>query len=260
MDTDLKTRYNNLLREIPKIDCDIKVLYDKGKDPSGLEEQLEGKKEELAQLSREIYSDKANDAILLVVSAPSGAGKTTVCRKLLDMIPGLHFSVSFTTRLPRRGEVDGKDYYFISKEEFHNRIAAGKFAEWAENYGNMYGTSLEEIGRSLEQKRDVLLDIDPRGAHVIKTNYPNGVFVFILPPSLDILKQRLVGRGSERKDVINLRFEKAVDEIKEALWYDYVIFNDRIDNSVDILRSIYIAEKNARLRVEDKIQTLRRRR
>jgi len=211
-------------------------------------------------LSRTIHSDKASDAILLVVSAPSGAGKTTVCRKLLNMVPGLHFSVSYTTRHPRKGEVDGKDYYFISKEEFHTRMAAGEFAEWAENYGNMYGTSLKEIGHSLERQRDVLLDIDPRGAHAIKTNYPNGVFVFILPPSLAVLKQRLVGRGSECQDIINMRFEKAVDEINEALWYDYVIFNDVIDNSVDILRSIYIAEKNKRRRVENKIQTLHRRR
>src|SRR4030042_50047 len=130
----------------------------------------------------------------MVVSAPSGAGKTTISRRIMRMFPDLRFSVSCTTRPPRPGEVDGKDYIFLSKAEFRERIARGEFVEWVENYGQLYGTAKKTMEAFLEQGYDLLLDIEPRGARAIREQYPRGVFIFILPPSLSELKARLAKR------------------------------------------------------------------
>jgi len=170
------------------------------------------------------------------------------------MFPNLCFSVSYTTRLPRPGEVDGRDYHFTSEESFRQGIARGQFIEWAENYGNLYGTSVELMNKCLDQGIDVMLDVEPRGAKALKEKYPGGVFVFILPPTLDELRTRLNRRGFERAEVIDKRFIKAVDEIKEAFWYDYVIFNDKLDIAIDQLRSIYVAEKIRRDRLGNKLR------
>ncbi len=242
------TKYRELLREIPKLSCDIKVMQDRGIDTSSLEHKLETKQEELKKMSRECRNSKKinNDenGLLIVVSAPSGTGKTTLCKRILEIVPNLRFSVSYTTRFPRRGEQNGKDYYFISEDEFRQKITEGEFAEWAENYGHLYGTSFLEVERLLNNKIDILLDVDPRGAKALKEKYPDGIFVFVLPPSIDALEERLRGRGSEKDDMLRIRLNKAMDEMKEALWYDYAIVNERIEESLDILRSIYLAEKN----------------
>ncbi len=193
--------------------------------------------------------------LLVVISAPSGAGKTTVCKKLLDEFPDLHFSVSFTTRPPRGDEKEGRDYHFISVEEFRDRIEKGEFVEWEELYGHFYGTSRREIEGSIMDNRDVLLDIDTKGARNVKKIYPDGVFVFIMPPSAQELKQRLKKRGSETEDTIKVRFERAMEEIRENEWYDYVIFNDILLDSVHIMRSIYTAEKNRRSRLRERINS-----
>jgi guanylate kinase len=194
--------------------------------------------------------------LLLVVSAPSGAGKTTICKEILKILPHLRFSVSCTTRPPREVEQNGKDYYFISEDEFRNRITKGEFIEWAENYGYLYGTLKKEIKDFVDKNLDILLDIDPRGAKNLKKNYPEGVFVFILPPSTAILKERLKGRGSEKKDMIRIRLKKAIEEISENKWYDYVIFNDSVVTSTDIMEAIYVAEKSKRKRLKNKINNL----
>jgi guanylate kinase len=259
-DSDDRKRYRRLLLEIPRISCDIKVLQDHGRNTFVLEKNLEEKKEELSELIRKFYSIDKEQGLLLVVSAPSGTGKTTLCKRLLRVERDLRFSISYTTRAPRRGEKNGKDYHFITKQEFMDKIDRGEFVEWAENYGNLYGTSFQEVRNCLENNMDILLDVDPRGAKAIKEHYTNGAFVFILPPSVEILRKRLMGRGSEKDDMINIRLNKAMDEIKEVVWYDYVIFNETIQSSVDMLRSIYIAEKSKRTRLMEKIQKLTNRR
>jgi len=194
--------------------------------------------------------------LLIVVSAPSGAGKTTICKEVLNIVPELRFSISCTTRNPRKGETDGRDYHFITREEFETRISGGDFIEWAENHGHLYGTLKEDVEALTAAGYDVLFDVDPRGAKELKSQYNNAVFVFILPPSIDVLKERLQKRGSEKDAVMKARFERASQEVGEVVWYDYAIFNDIIDESVDILKSIYKAEKNRRERLTGKITNI----
>lgn len=191
-----------------------------------------------------------------MVSAPSGAGKTTVCREFLKQTPGVRFSVSYTTRPPRRGEVDGRDYHFIPQEEFRRRIAEGEFAEWEENYGNLYGTSAKTMREFLEKGEDLLLDVDTRGARALKKNFPGGIYVFILPPDLDALRSRLSRRGSEVRETMERRFSRAVEEIREAYGYDYVVCNDLVKNAVESIRSIYRAERCRTARWTGRIEKL----
>jgi len=194
------------------------------------------------------------EGLYVVVSAPSGTGKTSILREVLRMCPNLLFSVSYTTRPRRPGEKDGKDYYFITEEAFKDKLDRGEFAEWEENYGYIYGTSSKTMKEFLQKGFDLVLDIDWRGAKTLKKNYPGGVFVFILPPSTDELEKRLRGRGVESKQNIDKRLAKALDEIKEIIWYDYLIFNDHLETAVDTLRSIYVAEKSKRERLAYKIK------
>jgi guanylate kinase len=194
------------------------------------------------------------EGLYIVVSAPSGTGKTSILRKVLKMCPNLLFSVSYTTRPRRPGEKDGKDYYFISEEAFKDKLDRGEFAEWEENYGYLYGTSVKTMKEFLQKGFDLVLDIDWRGAKTLKKNYPGGVFVFILPPSTGELGKRLRGRGVESKQNIDKRLAKALDEIKEIVWYDYLILNDHLETAVDTLRSIYVAEKSKRERLAYKIK------
>lgn len=182
--------------------------------------------------------------LFLAVSAPSGTGKTSICRELMKMYPDIRFSVSHTSRPPRPGEVDGKDYFFVSREAFEAMITQAEFVEWAENYGQLYGTSATVLDILAMDNRDVILDVDPRGAKALKTRYPDAVFVFILPPSLEELKNRLRKRGHEDEKALAIRFGNAVAEMNEVMWYDYVIFNDKLSEAIDLLRAIYLAEKN----------------
>ena len=200
-------------------------------------------------------SDSSTESLFLVVSAPSGAGKTSICRQVLKAYPNIRFSVSHTTRKPRPGEVDGRDYHFVTEELFKRMVDGGEFVEWAENFGNLYGTSGAEMESLLTQGYDVMLDVEPRGAKALKASCPGGVFVFVLPPTLDELKARLNKRGFESPDVINTRFNKAMDEIKEVFWYDYVLFNDKLDEAIDRLKAIYVAEKSRRERLNARLET-----
>jgi len=192
--------------------------------------------------------------LFMVVSAPSGAGKTSIVREVLKICPNMLFSVSYTTRPPRPGEEDGKDYCFVTEEAFRERIAQEEFAEWEEYSGYLYGTSAKTMKAFLEKGFDLILDVEPRGAGTLKKHYPGGIFVFILPPSMDELKKRLDGRGFDNEEEMKERLDRALEEMREVAWYDYVIFNDRLESATDQLRSIYVAEKNRRERVAEKIE------
>ncbi len=183
----------------------------------------------------------------LIISSPSGAGKTTLTSRLRQEIPALRFSVSHTTRAPRANEVDGREYHFTSREEFIRLIDAGEFLEWAEVHGNLYGTSRQEINAAAGE-RGIIFDIDHQGARQIRSREPNAVSIFILPPSMDILLNRLRGRASENEETVQRRFSAARDEIRHYGMFDYVLVNDDLDTATTQLISIFRAEECRRLR------------
>ena len=180
---------------------------------------------------------------LFVVSAPSGTGKTTICRKLLKKYDTLKLSVSYTTRQPRKGEENDIDYSFVTKEKFKKMIDKGEFAEWAMVYGNFYGTSLKRLKKLNKDGYDIILDIDTRGAMQLKNTYDKAVYVFILPPSMQILKDRLVSRKTETADIVKKRLDSAREEISYYEKYDYIIVNDILKNAYQELESIVLATK-----------------
>lgn len=181
--------------------------------------------------------------ILFIVSAPSGAGKTTISRRALAEIPGLELSISCTTRAPRAGEVSGKDYHFLSIAQFEGMRDGGEFAEWAEVHGAFYGTPRKPIEERLAAGGDMLLDIDVQGARQMKQRYAEAVAVFVLPPSEHELERRLRGRGTEPESVILRRLERARAEMEEYRRYDYYLINHAIEESLGIFRAIVTAER-----------------
>ncbi len=180
---------------------------------------------------------------IFIVSAPSGAGKTTLCKKIISTVDGLVQSVSYTTRKPRKGEVNDVDYSFISSGKFKKMIAGGDFIEWAEVHGNLYGTSKKRLKNLLHSGFDIILDIDTQGAKQFRKSFDDGVFIFILPPSMEILRERLEKRMSNSKKDIQMRLKLAVNEIKEYEMYDYVIVNNILRDSIRQLEAIIIAER-----------------
>lgn len=181
--------------------------------------------------------------LLIVISGASGTGKGTVCKKLLDDLPEVAYSISATTRTPRPGEVDGREYYFLSKDEFQTWIAEEKFLEYANVYGNFYGTPINKIEERLNRGEDIILEIDVQGALSVKRKCPEGVYIFLLPPSLEELKNRIEGRGTETPESLSRRLKNAVAEIKIGLQYDYVVVNDTIDNAAAQIKAILTAER-----------------
>ena len=176
---------------------------------------------------------------LFILSAPSGAGKSTLCRAVRDRFPDLLYSVSYTTRLPRQGEQDGIDYFFIPKDRFQKGIDQGQWAEWAEVHGNYYGTSAELLDRGLVDGRDILLDIDVKGARQIIARYPAAITLFIMPPSLEALRSRLETRGTDSPEVIALRLKNAQKEMAQKDLYRHVIVNDQLAGAVAELIGIF---------------------
>jgi guanylate kinase len=175
---------------------------------------------------------------VIVVSAPSGAGKTTVVDRLLREMPGLRFSVSHTTRAPRGSEQDGVEYYFVDRPTFESLRDDGKLLEWAEVHTNLYGTGLEEEARARADGVDLLLDVDVQGAAQVREKMPEAVTVFILPPSYEVLERRLRGRGEDNEGTVKRRLAAAAREISEYIHYDFAIVNDDLDASVEALKSI----------------------
>jgi len=178
-----------------------------------------------------------------IISAPSGTGKSTITDALIKKVDGLGYSISHTSRLPRTTEKDGIDYHFVDRTAFHSMIETGDFIEWAEVYDDLYGTSFSGLDRQLSLGLDVLLDVDIQGARNIRRNFEKSVLVYILPPSLDILRERLEGRGTDKKEVIKKRLEKASVEVKNCILYDYIVINDDLDMAVDEVRSIILSER-----------------
>ena len=181
--------------------------------------------------------------ILFVLSGPSGAGKGTICQELLRQIPNLQYSVSATTRKPRLGETNGINYWFKEKDEFEEMIKNDLLLGYAEVYGNYYGTPKEQVLKVLKSGKNVVLEIDPQGAMQVKAKFPEGVFIYILPPSLDELAARITKRGTDSKDSIKKRLAAATEEIQYALKYDYVVVNDKVETAVDSIATIISAEK-----------------
>ena len=184
-----------------------------------------------------------NRGLLVVISGPSGVGKGTVRKALFEMPKhNLTYSISMTTRKMRPGEVDGKDYYFVSKEEFEGKIKDGKFLEYAEFVGNYYGTPLDKVNEQLDAGNEVVLEIEVEGAQQVKEKMPDCVMIFIVPPGKQALYDRLKGRGTESEEVIQERIAKANREFAKANLYDYIVVNDEVNNAADRIMAIIRAE------------------
>jgi guanylate kinase len=184
----------------------------------------------------------AEESSLFIVSAPSGAGKTSLCKEAIKLIPNLHFSISCTTRPPRQHEKNGVDYYFVSIEEFTKMVVDDQLIEWTNIYGNYYGTAKAIVEKCRNQKKDIIFDIDHVGAQRIKETYVDSITIFILPPSYKELEERLTQRGTESETILKIRLNKAKNEIEQSSWYQYRIVNDDFDEAVKQLHEIITTE------------------
>lgn len=193
---------------------------------------------------------------VFIISAPSGSGKSTLVRWLMQRDPKLLFSVSYTTRQPRGAEKPGESYHYLSREMFEERIAKGEFLEWAEVFGNYYGTHCSIVERAEAEGRDLLLDIDVQGAQQLKNALPEAVSIFVLAPSREVLEQRLKSRSEDSDAVIQNRLRKAADEIRNYTKYDYVLVNDDLSRSTETLAAIIAAERVRRIRVEPVVRSI----
>ena len=181
---------------------------------------------------------------LFVISAPSGAGKTSLVHALLATNPQIDLSVSYTTRAPRKGEVDGVAYHFVSRETFIEMSGRGEFLESAEVYGNFYGTSQNWIAQENAKDHDILLEIDWQGANQVRSQFPECVSIFILPPSIAALEQRLTGRGTDHSDIIKQRMAAASDDVAHVAEFDYVIINDELEKTVAEVKGVMERERH----------------
>jgi guanylate kinase len=193
---------------------------------------------------------------VFIISAPSGSGKSTLVSRLLSEVEALTFSVSYTTRKARGNEVDGQAYHFIDRESFERRIAALEFLEYADVFGNYYGTHSDALSIAQQQGKDLVLDIDVQGAAQLKKRIPDAVSIFVLPPSREVLEQRLRARSQDKEEVIRRRLADAAREIRNYSLYDYVLVNNDLDLAAETLKAIVRAERVRRIRVEEKIQPI----
>lgn len=181
--------------------------------------------------------------LLIIISGPSGTGKGTICKSLLQHRPDIFYSISATTRAPRDGEQDGHSYHFKSKEEFEEMLARDEFLEWARVYDNYYGTPRAPVAEALAAGKDVILEIDVQGAMKVKEKAPEGFYVFIVPPSMEVLRARIIGRATDSMEVINKRMDKALGELSKLYEYNYVVINDVLAEAVNKVECIIEAEK-----------------
>lgn len=193
--------------------------------------------------------------LLLVLSGPSGVGKGTLCARLRALAPELVYSVSATTRKPREGEVNGVNYFFKTHEEFQAMIQADELLEWAEYVGNYYGTPRSFVQETIDQGKDIILEIDVQGAMQVKERFPEAILLFVLPPSLDELRHRITSRGTESEHVIRSRMEAAAEELKLMEHYDYAIVNDVLEVACQRVQSIIVAEHCKRERMWPGLKT-----
>jgi guanylate kinase len=192
--------------------------------------------------------------ILFVVSSPSGGGKGTLIHRVLNRVPELSYSVSYTTRAPRTGEVDGVDYFFVSPEQFEQLVADDEFLEWARVHGNLYGTSRAQVLKEIGERRDIILEVDVQGAASVRKLLGDSVSIFIVPPSFETLRQRLVARGTDSPVELELRLRNAPIELRQYVAFDYVIVNDDLERASDQLAAIVYAERSRRKRQEQEVR------
>ena len=195
-------------------------------------------------------TEPSRRGILYVVSAPSGGGKGTLIRRVLDVMPDLSYSVSYTTRAPRNGEVNGREYFFVDRDEFEKMETAGEFLEWANVHGHLYGTSRKQVTEEIASGTDIILEVDVQGASSVRSLGLDSVSVFILPPSLETLRSRLILRGTDSSEQLAVRLRKAPEELSQYATFDYVIFNDEVDRAAKQLAAIVLAERARRARQE----------
>lgn len=209
----------------------------------------------LTQIEDAVQS-AASRGILFVVSAPSGGGKGTLIQRVLNKVPDLSYSVSFTTRAPRSGEIDGREYFFVTPEKFEEMVAANEFLEWAHVHSKRYGTSRQQVSREISEGRDIILEVDVQGAASVRELITDSVSVFILPPSFEVLRQRLQARGTDSLEELDLRLRNAPRELDHYSAFQYVIINDDADRAAGDLMAIIHAERARLSRQESQIKKI----
>jgi len=195
-----------------------------------------------------------NDPLLIVISAPSGSGKTTLVTDLIETVPGIKRSVSYTTRSPRQGEKNREDYVFISQDEFKKKIDNGEFLEWEENFGSYYGTSKDQVQEALERGDDIVLSIDVKGARKVKELFPESISIFIMPPSIETLAERLRKRNTDEEEQVSMRLREAQKELSATDEYDYMIVNRDLEKAREELRTIINMERETRKKNQKKVK------
>ncbi len=193
---------------------------------------------------------------IYVISGPSGSGKSTLIELLIKRVPGIGYSISHTSRKPRDNEVNTVDYHFVNRKTFIKMIDDGSFVEWAEVYDDLYGTSSSSLRGQMNQGLDVVMALDSQGAENIKRHYKDSILIYILPPSLTILEKRLKNRAMDNEKVIETRMKRAVAELQDCLWYDYIIINDDLDEALEKVKSIIISDRCRNSRMHPRIKEM----